>query len=333
MLSQHRYKFLAILASTCVVLAYFVIRPGYLNEIYQSNHGHTARTALQSLLQSEPEMLLQHESPYLTKLHKHLLSECRPPPRWFQFGAKKQIVPAFLISAHDEATIDGAAELLGQIYHPSDVFVLHVDAKVSDSAYEDLLSSIPDQCTNIEFVEERVDVGWGDWGIVEMELRMLRVAWEMEQEWDMAFLMDGSTWPLTTRQQRQAWMQKLPVGSSSAASARLGDLKAVCAGGKPAHYCHRTPARCKDEECLQMTLTPGGRFYTLGVGHGAESWLRGTGSVWSSMGSALTPIRAISFHGSFGRRVDRLLQADINTRRALLPLRLVFVSSQLHCNT
>lgn len=191
-------------------------------------------------------------SPFLRQLNSKLQSECSTKSA---SSSKDRVVPAYLIAAHNNETIDGLAELLSQLYAPDDVFVVHLDAKVPDIAMEGIMASVPSKCSNIRFVRNRVAVTWATWSIVEMELQMLKEAAGMKMQWDMAMFLDGSSWPLTTRSQRQAWLQKLPKGSSSAIG---GWPTPICSVGNDGGECKRTPARCIAPDCAQMTATPNG---------------------------------------------------------------------------
>lgn len=196
-------------------------------------------------------------SPFLLQLNSQLQEQCfsSSPPT-----VKDRVVPAYLIAAHDNETIDGLAELLSQLYAPDDVFVVHLDAKVSDAAMEGIMASVPSKCSNIRFVRERISVTWATWSIVEMELQMLREAASMEMHWDMAMFLDGSSWPLTTRAQRQNWLQKLPAGSSSAIG---GWPTPICSVGNDGGECKRTPARCIAPNCAKMSGTPNGESHII----------------------------------------------------------------------
>lgn len=173
-----------------------------------------------------------------------------------QIGAA--IIPAYLITAHNEETFAGVIELLAEMYPDSedDIFIIHVDAKVDNTTYEEFASSIQTVYPKVKFTEKRIPVYWAGWSIVEMELELLREAANLNVNWDMAMLLDGTSWPLTTRAQRQEWLAKLPANSNSVIGQ---EPKPVCKfNDESGSDCPRSFARCIDEACTRMTNTPNG---------------------------------------------------------------------------
>lgn len=202
-------------------------------------------------------------STYWQTLSAQLQQDCKPITWWSRLRTSKlkSIVPAYLLAAHDDDSINGLAELLGQLYHRDDVFVIHIDAKVEEDVFNSLVASIPAECQNIKFVEKRINVWWASFEIVEMERQMLKTALEMDMHWDTAMTMDGTCRPLTTRAKRQEWLQSFPADANSVRSEEYGPLQSICLeGGDPAQ-CSRTPARCLDDpaECKVMSHTPGSK--------------------------------------------------------------------------
>lgn len=72
-------------------------------------------------------------------------------------------VTAYLIMVHSEETLEGARQLVEQIYDPHDYFLIHADKKLNQTLYERYKPSLS-VCGNVHFVpdDERVDIGWGD---------------------------------------------------------------------------------------------------------------------------------------------------------------------------
>lgn len=72
-------------------------------------------------------------------------------------------ITAFLIMVHSPETLEGARQLIEQIYDPHDYFLIHADKKLNKTLYEQYKPSLS-ICGNVHFVpdEERVNIGWGD---------------------------------------------------------------------------------------------------------------------------------------------------------------------------
>lgn len=174
---------------------------------------------------------------------------CRPRQARSPVGT----VTAYLIMVHTLARLEGARQLLEQIFDPSDLFFIHADAAIdldSLKPYKEAMSV----CDNVHFIldDQRLRGRWGSWSLVEIELVLLRQALASSTAWDQVILLDGSTWPIGGAADRQAWLQEY--------------RKLLNAGGDPQHrpFACRRPewcqnrhvkATCKTESCTSMWNT------------------------------------------------------------------------------
>lgn len=72
-------------------------------------------------------------------------------------------------------------------------FFVHVDRKV---AIEPFLAH---RRPNVEFLDERLPVHWGEWQMVEATLRLIRRALERGRDYDYLVLLSGSCYPIRSR--------------------------------------------------------------------------------------------------------------------------------------
>jgi hypothetical protein len=183
-------------------------------------------------------------------------------------GVEYPIV-AYLIMAHTEDTMRGTALLIEELSFHKSLFAIHIDSAVSEEDVGSLKERFAGR-NDIIYVEDRIQGSWGDYSLVQMELNLIRDALKSSIPWEMAFVLDGSTWVTKSAPEREEWLKTLPPNSSYVIPS---NPKPICTFGPSAeesYLCVRTPARCTDESCTAMTLTPGGRIiYT-----GASQWVR-----------------------------------------------------------
>ncbi|KAJ1445002.1 core-2/I-branching enzyme-domain-containing protein [Pelagophyceae sp. CCMP2097] len=103
---------------------------------------------------------------------------------------------AYLISAHDRATLVSAGRLLDVIYDPENFYVLHVDSK-----YRDVDRSLTDAMAlnraNVE-VDQIYDVRWARWSMIEPTLWGMGVALKARADWEVFINLSGDSWPVLT---------------------------------------------------------------------------------------------------------------------------------------
>ena len=75
--------------------------------------------------------------------------------------------------------------LLRLIYRPQHFYCIHVDLKGTDDTNDtfEVLNSISKCFSNIFVVQDRVDVSWGKFSIVQAELRCLKYLWDGAKGW------------------------------------------------------------------------------------------------------------------------------------------------------
>lgn len=187
------------------------------------------------------------------------------------------ITLAHLISAHHDESVISMGLLIQEIYDPADLFVVHIK-QTTDSPHLAPLATAFAGCGNVVFVpdDERVESGYADFGIVEMELAMLRTALRHPQRWTYALLMDGSSWPTMPTSERRDWFRRQPPDSSQTFTRNRtdGSVETVC----PGYKCSRTLARCADEACSHWTRTPHGLPVAMGwqwvrLSHELADWI------------------------------------------------------------
>ena len=105
---------------------------------------------------------------------------------------------AYLIVAHDEATLRSASLLLDAIYDPENLYLVHVDAKhkwttKKDEAMKPFTKNRP----NVRWAQ-RTDVRWGRWSMNEPTLWGMREALRSPVDWDVFINLSGDTWPVLT---------------------------------------------------------------------------------------------------------------------------------------
>ncbi|GAA6019681.1 hypothetical protein JCM11491_004881 [Sporobolomyces phaffii] len=168
-------------------------------------------------------------------------------------------VTAYLIMVHSDETLEGARVLVEQIYDPSDLFLVHVDAKLNGTNLLETVNGMT-VCDNIEFVpdSERVDVVWGDISMVDAEIKMLKRAIRSPVPWTNAILLDGTSWPVLDAVARQDWFDTFEAERRT--DGEGPPPTPICAWREDAienaSDCWRTAARCLNPQCTAMSHTP-----------------------------------------------------------------------------
>ena len=99
------------------------------------------------------------------------------------------------------------------------------------------------------------------------EVVLVRHALQSDVRWIKTVLVDGTSWPRLDARERQAWLSKwqaaLEAGGDGPAPAPV--CKAECSFTRTKRAwdvscvdCRRGPARCVDDKCTALDLTPGG---------------------------------------------------------------------------
>lgn len=193
---------------------------------------------------------------------KDIRRQCRHTPRGTQQTTDMPL--AHLISSHHDESVIGAAVLIEEIFDVDDVYVIHVKRGAKIAVLESVQNVFKD-CRNVVWVpdDQRVDSGYADFSIVEMELVMIKIALEVEMDWVYSLLMDGSSWPVMPLEERRDWFRALPKDSSHTYIRNNdGTVQLTCDRGN--WKCVRTPARCANAACDKYTLTPEGSPITMG---------------------------------------------------------------------
>lgn len=95
---------------------------------------------------------------------------------------------AYLISAHtDPAQLN---RLIGSL-HPNADFYVHIDAKAELRPFTDLIKK-----TNVHFIEERIDVTWGNISEVRYQMALIRACLASGIAYDYIFFLSGMDYPL-----------------------------------------------------------------------------------------------------------------------------------------
>ena len=105
---------------------------------------------------------------------------------------------AYLIVAHDEATLRSASLLLDAIYDPENLYLVHVDAKHKWTTKKDeAMKPFTKNRSNVQWAQ-RTDVRWGRWSMNEPTLWGMREALRSPVDWDVFINLSGDTWPVLT---------------------------------------------------------------------------------------------------------------------------------------
>lgn len=98
---------------------------------------------------------------------------------------------AYLVVTH--AMPDHLGRVIAALSDDRTEFFVHVDRKVAIEPF--LAHARP----NVEFLEDRVPVFWGQWQMVEATLRLMRRALERTPDLDYLILLSGTCYPIRSR--------------------------------------------------------------------------------------------------------------------------------------
>ena len=108
--------------------------------------------------------------------------------------AAEKMKLAYLLLAHDSATLRATARLMDAIYEESNWYWLHIDAKYAPFE-RSLVEAIRRNRTNVEW-GQIFDVQWARWSMIEPTL------WAMEKalgrDWEYFINLSGDAWPVLT---------------------------------------------------------------------------------------------------------------------------------------
>lgn len=78
---------------------------------------------------------------------------------------------AFLIIAHNEPEL--LKILISLLDHPRCDIYIHIDRKADINMFSDINTKNP----NIRFVEDRIDVKWGHYSLIQSEMKLFETAY------------------------------------------------------------------------------------------------------------------------------------------------------------
>jgi len=144
-----------------------------------------------SLLTEGNVLTIAGDEPLYYVTEANSSTECLIP---YEEDGQVEGLMAYLILAFDRYTMQGAKELIYELYNPYDTFVFHIDAKVPSDEYTPWRESFKG-CENVLFIrdEKRLDVQWASWEIVGSELLAIYAALESKRQWQYAQIMDGKS--------------------------------------------------------------------------------------------------------------------------------------------
>jgi hypothetical protein len=143
---------------------------------------------------------------------------------------------AYLILAHD--TPLHVSRLVGALESPNAAFFIHIDRKSDLQPFRRRLSA-----PNINFLDDRVAIYWGEFAIVEATIRLMKAALRDSPAPDYVCLLSGSDYPL----KRALYIERF--FSRNEGKEFISLVAMPCeAAGKPLEriqrYYLQTPANC-----------------------------------------------------------------------------------------
>jgi hypothetical protein len=112
----------------------------------------------------------------------------------------------YLIIFHTD--LNHLKRLIGRIKDPRVLIYIHVDAKISFSLIRDHLKGY-----EVNFVEKRVKINWGDFSIIQAKINFIKQLIESKIEFTHLFIISGQDYPLISNQQLFDFLQK-NIGNS-----------------------------------------------------------------------------------------------------------------------
>ncbi|EPZ32512.1 hypothetical protein O9G_002288 [Rozella allomycis CSF55] len=163
--------------------------------------------------------------------------------------------------AHNYSSVEGLFKILKVLYTPYHYFAIHFDEKVTQITYQGFVTLFKlhfGYPTNVQISQDRINVKWGEFSILEAELLLLDMAFKWNKErpadekWERLLILCGHSFPLQTIQSIEFAFYAMNKNMNI-----LWDLegpKKTCEyGQRYGEYCKRTSARCANPECTKMT--------------------------------------------------------------------------------
>ncbi|KAL4229261.1 hypothetical protein ACF0H5_012301 [Mactra antiquata] len=94
-------------------------------------------------------------------------------------------------------SVEQSERLLRTIYRPQNIYCIHVDAKTADAIFK-AVKSITDCFDNVFVLEERLNVTWGTFSVLEPELQCMRRLMKSNKYWKYFINLTGQEFPLRT---------------------------------------------------------------------------------------------------------------------------------------
>ena len=88
--------------------------------------------------------------------------------------------------------IEQVERLLRAIYRPQNVYCIHVDVKSKDPFFQ-AMSSIVSCFPNVFLLSPRLDIRWGEFSVLEVELNCMRLLLEKSQLWKYFINLTGDS--------------------------------------------------------------------------------------------------------------------------------------------
>ena len=112
----------------------------------------------------------------------------------------------YLIIFHTD--LNHLKRLIGKIKDPRVLIYIHVDAKISISLIKDQLKDY-----ELNFVEKRIKINWGDFSIIQAKINFIKQLIESKIEFTHLFIISGQDYPLISNQQLFDFLKK-NIGNS-----------------------------------------------------------------------------------------------------------------------
>ncbi|KAJ3070558.1 Mitochondrial dicarboxylate transporter [Podochytrium sp. JEL0797] len=172
---------------------------------------------------------------------------------------------AYGILCHNNETISGSIDLIGLLWTPHDLFLIHIDSKAPPALVQSLHRHFS-QTQNVIVLESAFNSGWGQIEIIGAELSLLQHALHLSTthlfEWDMFVLLDGTAFPIqplhTIKQRIQTLYQ---VGENVVYDTRGGTHRLTCTPLTSLiniAECNFHRGYCADWTCKKWHRTPHG---------------------------------------------------------------------------
>ncbi|KAI8608318.1 core-2/I-branching enzyme-domain-containing protein [Chytriomyces sp. MP71] len=170
---------------------------------------------------------------------------------------------AYGILCHNQDTASGAMDLINSLYLPTDLFVIHVDAKAGLELIKKL-HQFYSSVSNVVVLDRSYNSEWGQVELMGAEVALLDRALLLEKEfpWDLFLLLDGSAIPLQSLQTIKAKLTPVLQNQwNSVYDSRTGTHSSTCTFWNSLFNrrdCGFHRGYCIDLACKQFVKTPGG---------------------------------------------------------------------------